>query len=260
MTHARRPVPSLFALVLSAALAVASSPSSARAAELGPLDNARRLSGELRYEEAVVEYQRFLALPDQPMSTRARALFELGFIHFVLGDERTGAARAFEALELDPSLRLPSDAPARQVRFFESMRQKFEGRTRVEILPADAAQPQRVRARLLDPSGQTRTLLLRHALSAEGPWWAVAMRCAEELCTADIPAATGAEGFTAWYYVEANDAEGNTVARGAGPQAPLRLSVVTREPWYRSPWVYAGGAAAVVGAAAVFFAASAPAR
>ncbi len=232
----------------------------ALAQELGPLDNARRLSGELRYEEAVVEYQRFLALPDQPVSNRARALFELGFIHFVLGDERTGQARAYEALELDPSLRLPSDAPARQVRFFESMRQKFEGRTRLEILPGDAAQAQRVRARLVDPSGEARTVLLRHALSAEGPWWAVSMRCSEGLCQAEIPAAKGAEGFTAWYYVEANDAEGNTVARGAGPQAPLRLSVVTREPWFRSPWVYAGGAAAVIGAAAVFYAASAPAR
>jgi hypothetical protein len=229
--------------------------------DLGPLENARRLAGELRYEEAVVDYQRYLALPDKPVAERARALVELGFIHFVLGDERTGQQRAFEALELDPSLRLSPEAPARQVRFFESMRQRFETRTRIEILPGqDASAPQRVRARVVDPLDQARSVLLRHALAAEGPFWGLAMRCEGELCTGEIPGAAGAEAFTAWYYVEANDAEGNTLARGAGPQAPLRISVVTREPWYRSPWVYAGGAAAVVGAAVIFYAASAPAR
>ena len=208
-----------------------------------------------------MEYQRYLALPDKPVAERARAIFELGFIHFVLGDERTGQQRAFEAMELDPSLRLGSDAPARQVRFFETMRQRFDSRTRIEVLPGDdPSLPQRVRARVVDPLGQARTVLLRHALSADGPWWSVAMHCEGELCAGEIPAAEGALGFTAFYFVEANDAEGNTVARGASPEVPLRLSVVRREPWYRSPWVYAGGAAVVVGAAAVFFAASAPAR
>ncbi|MGA9521512.1 MAG: hypothetical protein WBV82_08620 [Myxococcaceae bacterium] len=219
-----------------------------------PLQNARRLSDELRYEEAVVEYQRYLALSGRAMSERSRALIELGFIHLVLGDELNAETRAFEALELDPALKLPSDAPSRLEKFLVDMRDHFEARTRIEILPPeDPKAPQRIRARVENPAGTVRQVLLRHALGSTGPWYAQPMRCDGALCIAEIPTPQGSASFTAWYYVEANDAEGNTVGRGASPQAPLRVSIVDDPAWYRSPWVYAGGAAALVGGAAVFF-------
>lgn len=225
------------------------------------LENARRLSDELRYEEAVVEYQRFVASPDRPTADRARALFELGFIHLVLGDERSAELRATEALELDPSLRLPPDAPSRELKFLEKMRQSFDARTRLEVLPPDNPDaPQRIRARLEDPRKSARTVMLRHALAATGPYFGQRMRCAGELCDAEIPLPKDTRTLTVWYYVEANDGEGNTVARAGSTTAPLRVSIVDKEPWYRSPWIYAGGAAAVIGAAAIFFVASAPAQ
>lgn len=226
-----------------------------------PLQNAERLANELRYEEAVVEYQRYLALPDRPVGERARALFDLAFIHLVLGDELSARQRAFTALELDPTLRLPSDAPSRQQDFLQSTRQQFESRARVEVLPPENPDaPERIRARLVDPKGKAHTVLLRHALGPQGPFWGQQMICSEALCTAEIPSGSTSRSMTAWYYVEVNDAQGNTLATGASPDAPLRVSVVRRAAWYESPWVYAGGAAAVIGAAAVFFVASAPTR
>src|SRR5438105_11980988 len=95
------------------------------------LASARKLADALRYEEAVVEYQRYLGgAADQPVHERAQALFELGFIHLVLGDEVTAQARATEALELEPSLQLPSSAPARQVDFLAEVRRQFLTRSR----------------------------------------------------------------------------------------------------------------------------------
>ncbi|MBX5483071.1 MAG: hypothetical protein IRZ16_14695 [Myxococcaceae bacterium] len=222
-----------------------------------PLANARRLAEELRFEEAVVEYQRFLAQPELPTAERARATFELAFIQLVLGDERSAQMRAQEALELDPSLRLPDDAPAREQKFFKAMRADFESRTRLEVLPpGDPDAPQRIRARLVDPRKKAHAVMLRHALSANGPYFGQRMNCVGEICEAEIPLPRDTQALSVWYYVEANDAEGNTIARSGNTTTPLRVSIVARDPWYRSPWVYAGGAAAIVAAAAVFFVAS----
>lgn len=223
-----------------------------------PLQNARRLANELRYEEAIVEYHRYLGLPDRPLAERARALFDLAFLHLVLGDERSARLRAFEALESDPSLRLPSDAPSKQQDFLETTRKRFEARTRIDVLPPeDPDAPQRIRARVIDPEGRAKAVLLRHSLSPTGPFFGQRMVCAKEVCTAELLAPQGVDTYTAWYFVEATDAEGTTLSRSASADAPLRVSIVAQEPWYRSPWVYAGGAAALLSAAAVFYAASA---
>lgn len=221
------------------------------------LENARRLTNQLRYEEAVVEYHRYLALPARPVAERARALFDLAFLHLVLGDERSARLRASEALELDPSLRLSPDAPAKQQDFLRTTRKGFEARTRIDVLPPeDPDAPQRIRARVIDPEKRAKTVMLRHALSPTGPFFGQQMRCADEVCTAEILAPKDVETYTAWYYVEATDAEGTTLSRGAAADAPLRVSIVAQEAWYRSPWVYAGGAAVILSAAAVFYAAS----
>jgi hypothetical protein len=233
----------------------------ARADAPDPLAQARKLSAELRYEEAVVEYQRFLGESGRPTAERARALLELGFLHHVLGDEPSAEARAFEALEQDGALRLPPEAPSRLEQFLGRMRERFEARPVLELLPplrADA--PDLIRARVTDRDGKVKRVLLRHAMASTGPFYSQTMRCEGELCEARIPPPQGAAAYTAWYYVEANDAEGNTVGRGASPGAPLRVSIVDKAPWYSSPWVYAGGAAALIGGAAVFFALSEPAR
>lgn len=43
--------------------------------------DARKLAEALRYEEAVVEYQRYLSTPERPVKERSLALFELSLIH-----------------------------------------------------------------------------------------------------------------------------------------------------------------------------------
>lgn len=215
---------------------------------------ARRLGDQLRYEEAVVEYQRYLATPERPAAERAAALLELGFIHLVLGDAATAEARALEALALDPKLTVPSTAPARQVDFVARMRKAAQARARLELLPrADAEAPFVVRVAVADPEARVTRVLLRHALAATGPFYATEMTCAADACRGAIPPPQGAASFTAWYFVEALDAQQVTAARVAGPESPLQLSVVDQRPWYTSPVVWGVAGAALVGVATVVY-------
>lgn len=222
----------------------------------GALAAGRRLAEQMRFEEAMVEYQRYLTDAQRPARERARAMLELAFIHLVLGDEINAQRHATGALELEPAITLPADAPPKQLDFLASMRRQLQTRATLEVLPRGPAElPQEVRVRVSDPEKKIRRVLLRHALAQTGPFHGSVMRCVDASCAGEIPA-PDANAFTAWYYVEAEDAAGNTLALAASPAAPLQLSVVQRTPWYRSPYVWGGGAALLVGAAAVFYVAT----
>mgnify|MGYP001206221476 CR=1 FL=1 len=212
------------------------------------LSSARKLADALRYEEAVVEYQRYLgAAAERPVRERASALFELGFIHLVLGDDANAQSRAMEALELDASLTLPPSAPARQVDFLAEVKRKFLTRTRVTV--EQGAGPQSIRARVVDPEKKVKRVLLRHALSSNGPFYAVEMKCVIDVCSAELPSPEQGGDFTAWYFVEGLDAKNATVASAGDSAAPRQLAVVGGRPWYQSPitWGIAGGALVAVG-------------
>ncbi|WP_375768351.1 hypothetical protein NR798_42850 [Archangium gephyra] len=244
-----------FPVLATASLVLAQAPSEAQA----DLARAREFAGALRYEEAVVEYQRYLGHPDRPSAERAQALLELGFIHLLLEDPVNAEQRTTEALELDAWVRPPSDAPQKQKDLVERVRAMLAARPKLEVLPReDAGRPQVVRASLKDPQEKASEVLLRHAPVPGGPYRATPMVCQDGTCEGELPAPRRTASFTAWYFVEALDTQGNTVARAANPLAPLQLSVIEQKPWYDSPWVYAGGAALVVGAATVFFIASDP--
>src|SRR5689334_19353518 len=86
---------------------------------------ARKLADQLRYEEAVVEYQRYLSQAGRPAKERASALVELGFIHLVLGDEATANARAAEALSLDENPSVLAGAPARELDWLKVQQKEF---------------------------------------------------------------------------------------------------------------------------------------
>jgi hypothetical protein len=218
------------------------------------LSDARRLADQLRYEEAIVEYQRYLGDQNRPVSERAKALLEVGFIHLLLGDEITAEARATEALELDPNLKLAPGAPAKQSAFLDQMKKKLAGRTRLDIVPrTDTDSPQLVRARLADPQRGVKRVLIRHALSPKGPFYSSPMRCEGETCSGDIPPPADVSAFTAFYFVEAQDQEGNTVAQAGTATEPLQLSVVGRNAWYKSPIVWGAGGAAVIAIAGVVY-------
>lgn len=223
------------------------------------LERARQLAEELRYEEAAVEYQRYLGAQGRPAAERAQALLELGYIHLLLEDEPNAELRTAEALELDAWVRPPANAPPRQVELLERVRAQLAARPKLEVLPREgASEPRRVRASLKDPQGTTSEVLLRHATAPDGPYRATRMACESGTCAAELPMPGNSTDFTAWYFVEALDTQGNTLTRAASPRAPLQLSVIERRAWYESPWVYAGGAAVLIGAAAVFFVASDP--
>ncbi len=212
------------------------------------LSSARKLADALRYEEAVVEYQRYLGgAAERPARERASALFELGFIHLVLGDDANAQSRAIEALELDSGLTLPSSAPARQVDFLADVKRQFATRARVTVEQGEG--PQSVRARLVDPEQRVKRVLLRHALAQNGPFYAVQMRCVTDVCTAELPSPQQGGDFTAWYYVEALDAKNATVATAADAREPRQLAIIGGRSWYQSPitWGIAGGALVAVG-------------
>lgn len=243
---------------LRAAPAVVLSQSSAEDAK-GMRERARKLAEELRYEEAVVEYQRYLALPDRPATERAQALLELGYIHLQLEDVTNAELRITEALKQDAWVRPPAGAPPKQVELLERVRAQLAARPKLEVLPREgSADPRLVRASLKDPQGKTSQVLLRHAPVPDGPYRAARMTCEGETCAGELPTPGNSRNFTAWYFLEALDAQGNTLARAATPKAPLQLSVIEQRAWYESPWVYAGGAAVLIGAAAVFFVAADP--
>lgn len=223
------------------------------------LVGARRLAEELRYEEAVVEYQRYLGEPQRPFKERARALLELGFLHLILGDEVNAERRALEALELDETIRVPSSASQKEQDFVQKVRKVVQDRTHIEVLAKQSDDPpDLVRAKVTDPRGQVKRVLIRHSLAANGPFYSTRMQCEGDRCKAQLPPPKDGSDFTAWYYLEAVDADGNTLGQEAGPGSPIQVSVAGLRPWYANPWVWGVGGAAVVGAAAVFFIASSP--
>ncbi len=226
------------------------------------LQDARRLADQLRYEEAIVEYQRYLGVPARPVGERAKALLEVGFIHLLLGDEVTAEARATEALELDETLASSPQASAKQNSFLERMKKTLAGKTLLQLLPrSETDGPQVVRARLVDPQRGVKRVLIRHALSPKGPYYSSPMRCAGETCAGDIPSPVDASSFTAFYFVEAQGKAGDTLAQAASATQPLQLAVVGRGAWYKSPWVWgAGGAAAIAIAGMVYLLSPQPAR
>lgn len=212
------------------------------------LSSARKLADALRYEEAVVEYQRYLGgAAERPVRERASALFELGFIHLVLGDEVNAQSRALEALELDAGLTLAPSAPARQVDFLADVKRQFLTRTRVTVEQGEGTQA--VRAKLVDPEKKVKRVLLRHALASNGPFYSIEMKCVLDVCSAELPSPQQGGDFTAWYFVEALDAKNATVASAADAREPRQLAVIGGRPWYQSPitWGIAGGALVAVG-------------
>lgn len=223
------------------------------------LIDARKMGEQLRYEEAVVEYQRYLATPDRPLNERANALLELGFIHLVLGDTPNAESRALEALELDPKLTVPSTAPQKQVDFLSKMRRVYLARARLELQQRDGGEaPYVVKVKVIDPENKVTRVLLRHALTATGPFYSSEMQCEGELCTGSIPPPSEVSSFTAWYFVEALDAMQVTAAKVASPDSPLQLSVVDQKPWYTSPVVWGAAGAVLVGVATVVYLLSPP--
>jgi hypothetical protein len=217
--------------------------------------DARKLGEQLRYEEALVEYQRYLSTPERPVKERSVALFELAFIHLVLGDEATAQTRAIEALELDPRLTATTGAAQKQVDFLNRTRTAWLGRARLEVRDregADAASL--VRASLSDPEQKVARVLIRASAKSSGPFTSVEMKCKAGLCTATLPSPTGEPSFTAYYFVEALDTTQATIARAGSAEAPSQLVVVDTRPWYQSPWVWGIAGSVIVAGAAIGYA------
>jgi hypothetical protein len=219
------------------------------------LANARKLADALNYKDAIVEYQHYLAEgADRPEKERAAATFELSFMHLVVGDEATAMARAFDALELDPSLALDPTAPAREADFLAKARKQLATRTRLRLEPRTQVDgPKGIRAHLADPKGQVKRVLLRYALSAGGPFLSAPLLCEAGLCRGELPGPAQGGDFTAWYFAEALDAANATLAQAASEQEPLQLNVVTPRPFYKSPLFWGAAGVVLIGLSLVVY-------
>jgi hypothetical protein len=219
------------------------------------LAEATRMVEQLRYEEAVVEYQRYLSDKSRPSFERARALFDLAFVHMVLGDDVTAEARALEAFSLHPKLTLPSSAPPRQLSFFTAVREMFVSRPQLELLSRQAADTvNTVRVGVSDPKQKIRRLLLRHGSKPGGPFASTALDCeARSTCSGAIPQPRENGEATSYYFVEALDENQQTLAQLSSESEPLQLVLVEPKSWYKSPVTWGIAGAVLVGAATLVY-------
>ncbi len=219
------------------------------------LTEATRMVEQLRYEEAVVEYQRYLSDKSRPPFERARALFDLAFVHMVLGDELTAEARALEAFSLNPKLNLPPSAPPRQSSFFNTVREVFVSRPQLELLSRQAADTvNTVRVGVSDPKQKIRRLLLRHGSRPTGPFASTALECeGRSACLGAIPQKAGNTETTSYYFVEALDENQQTLAQLSSESEPLQLVLVEPKSWYKSPVTWGIAGAVLVGAATLVY-------
>ncbi len=219
------------------------------------LAEARSLTAQARYEEAIVEYQRYLTMPERPTQERAQALLELGFLHTTLGDTTNGDARAMESLELDSKVTSAPGSPAKLNDFLTRMRKRFEARPVLQLAEGDgSAAPNVVNVNFADPEHSVQRVLIRYAEAKSGPFASVEMSCTASGCTGAIPTGTSSKGsLTFWYFLEALDAKQATIARSGSAENPLQLAIVDTRPWYQSPVVWAGAGVALVGIATVIY-------
>ena len=218
------------------------------------LTEARRLADALRYEEALLEYQRYLSLPQKPSRERAEALFDMGFLYWVLGDQASAFAKAEEALDLWPSLTLPPSAPSKQLSFLSQARSLRQVQVTLSEAPKEEIdEPETVRVKVEDAEQRVKKVFLRHALSLAGPFYAVEMTCESQKCHAQIPPPAGSGNYTAYYYVEGSDENGTTLATESSPFKPRKLSVVRPKPWHSQPWAWAGIGAAAIATGVVIY-------
>ncbi len=220
-----------------------------------PLLEAAKLVEQLRYEEAVVEYQRYLTDRSRPEQERARALLELGFVHMVLGDEANADARTVEAFTLSSNLTLPTTASPRQIAFFKKAKESFAARPQLSMrarLNDDTVNL--VRLTLLDPKNKIQRVLLRHANSPDGPYFSTAMDCSRAPeCEAAIPPPVGEMAMSSYYFVEALDEKQRTLTQLSSARDPLQMVIVESKSWYKSPVTWGIAGAAMVGIATLIY-------
>ncbi len=223
---------------------------------------ARKLVGQLRYEEAVVELSRYLTLPDRPAKERALALFDLAFIHHVLGDDKNAHERAMEALATVPEgeeLELATGSPMRQIEFLKRKATEFQSQVRVQVVPKKEMEAANVvRATLKDPPGRVKQVLLRYAATPAGPFYSARMVCSAGACTGALPAPSSSD-LTAYYFVEALDADAATLASAGDVKTPMQMTISGGRSWYKNPWFWGLSGAAVVAVTTVVYLLSPPA-
>lgn len=267
--HRRSALPLCVALAVGV-VAVSAAPAPAAAEER---DRVRRRLAEGRklYEEQ--EYRaaiRTLApVGRDTTATRAQrleALELLGLCSFILGDEAQ-AREAFEdLLAIDPgySLREASDSPKIR-KFFERVKKAYipdyEPTARVSLehaAPDSAVAGRRLELVVEVSKGAelVKEVNLRWRRRGVLQYERTSMNAqGEARWRARFTPPSDEAGYALEYFIEAEDIAGAQLARIAGPETPLALSLSgapdASPAWYRRWYVWVGAGAVVLGTAAV---------
>ena len=227
------------------------------------LETGRKLYQELEYRKAVRELAPIKTDPSATRAQRLEALELIGLASFILGDEE-GARDSFEdLLAIDPGYQLREASGAPKIRaFFEQVKKAYvpdyKPGQRVSLehgAPAGATAGRRVELDATVTAGEdlVKEILLswrRRGVMAytEAPLAErVERRWRVRFTPPDDPT-----DYEIEYWLDARDLARKSLARVAGPETPLTLSVKGAiEPvapvWYKRWYVWVGvGAVAMV--------------
>jgi len=223
------------------------------------LADGRRLYSEMQYPAVIQAMRRALDVPGVSPIDQLEAYEYMGCAYVALRDD-TSARRAFrDLLVIDPYyvLREPSGSPKiREV--FERARHEIAPDAALEpslTLPIEAPEhalagdPAEVR---VAPTGPVTRMTLRTRVGGELPFARSPMTQSGRFFRGVVSLPERERAYTLQFYVEARNARGGLVARGASPLQPRTIDVqVNPRPagsaWWQSPWVWIGAGAVVVG-------------
>jgi hypothetical protein len=203
-----------------------------------PLEEAERLMGEARFKEALMLVNRLLESPKSGPEVLAPAFRIRGLC--LAGQGRTKRSiKAFQRfLAIKPSYRLPkSTSPKMRWPFYKAL--SMPGQEPISLVHEPPEAPGELPGFPLkadvgtNPFDMVRSVRLKYQL-ARGDLWMSLSEPLEKPGQIVFPLPAGSEDKQVWYYFEAVNRHGGTLARAGGSDKPFHLQCAA-EPVAEAP-------------------------
>ncbi len=184
---------------------------------------AKRLSGELKFAEAIEQLKVARQVPGQSESEQAQVLDLLARCYAAEG-RRTEAQTAYEQLlVVEPAFAPDRSLSPKILEAFDSAKEKIFPKDYLKLVPL-AAPPGMARLRVVDPWQRASAFELSLRVDTEETWAVTPLKVEEGLLTIEL---VGAPLRTLEWFVKALDAGGATVGSYGSAEAPQRHTVPT---------------------------------
>jgi len=184
---------------------------------------AKRLSGELKFAEAIEQLKVARMVPGQSEEEQAGVLDLLARCYAAEGN-RAEAQRAYEELlVVEPSFAPDRSLSPKILEAFDSAKEKVFPKDYLKLVPL-AAPPGMARLRIVDPWQRASAFDLRLRVDTEETWTVTPLTAEKGLLTVEL---VGAPLRTLEWYVTAVDAGGAVVGGYGSAEAPQRHTVPT---------------------------------